>query len=690
MGTRCVKLVSHVYDENTMTTTVSRPSARRIKHAPLLGFLLATLPAALVAQGLTPEQVVRLESVTSVAMSPDGEQVAYTLQKPRGETDSYGPAYVELWVVPAHGGNPRPIVRGPNRVSQPGWSPDGSTLSFAARLGRQPATQVYGMPAGGGDPRMLTHSPIGVLSYSWSPTGEAIAHTAREAVPEHVTARRERGDDAIVAGENERHVRLWIETLDSGERRALTAADRTVWNFAWAPDARRLAVQTTASPAIDDSYMFRELATVDVTGGGLERVVETPGKLETMAWSPDGSKRAFVGAASTNDPLAQSVFVVSAEGGAARNRTSDYGGSVTWLNWADDRTLLFLANEGTRTTLNRLAVDEGAAQRVAGGGTEILSSVRFDANARTFAAVASTSSYPNEVHVGSIRDGAVERVTHHNAWLDGVQLAQQETIEWTHPDGTRIEGVLLHPVNEQPGVRYPLAILPHGGPEGISRDGWTTSALYPAQVLAARGYAVLMPNYRGSAGRGVAYAKADHRDLGGKEFEDVIAGIDHLAERGLVDPERVGSSGTSYGGYFSAWAGTRHASRFKAAITFAGISNWASFTGTTDIPYEMSLVHWDLWWFDNPALAWDRSPLAHVNEGNSPTLVAHGAADERVHPEQSQELYQTLKIHGVPTGLVVYPREPHGLRERAHQLDFMNRVIEWLDRYVKNATPTTE
>lgn len=675
-----------------MKASASRSSARRIKRAFLLGFLLVAVPAVIVAQGLTPEQVVRLESVTSVAMSPDGEQVAYTLQKLRGENDSYGPAYVELWVVPARGGSPRPIVRGPNRVSQPSWSPDGRTLSFAARLGRRPATQVYGIPARGGDPRVLTHSRTGVLSYAWSPTGDALAYTEREPVPEEVTARQERGDDAIVAGENQRHVRLWIETLDTGERRAVTPVRRTVWNFAWSPDARRLAVQTTASPAIDDSYMFRELATVHVTGGGLERLVETPGKLEAMAWSPDGSRLAFVGAVSTNDPLAQSVFIVPAEGGAAQNRTNDYGGSVTGLSWADDGTLLFLANEGTRTTLNRLAVDQGAgaAQRVAGGGPEILSSVRLDANAHIFAAVASTSSYPSEVHVGSIRDGALERVTRHNTWLDEVQLAQQETVEWTHPDGTRIEGVLLHPLNEQPGVRYPLAVLPHGGPEGISRDGWTTSALYPAQVLAARGYAVLMPNYRGSAGRGVGFSKGDHRDLGGKEFEDVIAGIDHLAERGLVDPERVGSSGTSYGGYFSAWAGTRHADRFKAAITFAGISNWASFTGTTDIPYEMSLVHWDLWWFDDPELAWDRSPLAHVSKDNSPTLVAHGAADERVHPEQSQELYQTLKILGVPTGLIVYPREPHGLRERAHQLDFMTRVIEWFDRYVKNAATTTE
>ncbi len=481
-----------------MRAPTCRFSAQRVNRALLLVILLATFPAVLAAQGLTPEQVVNLESVTSVAMSPDGEQVAFTLQKPRGENDAYGPSYVELWVIPAGGGNARPIVRGPNRVSQPIWSPDGATLSFAARLGRRSATQVYGIPARGGNPRVLTHSPNGVLSYAWSSTGEAIAYTEREPVPDEVAARRARGDDAIVAGENQRHVRLWIEMLDSEERRAITPADRTVWDFAWAPDGRRLAVQTTATPAIDDSYMFRELATVNAAGGGLERVVETPGKLGNMAWSPDGTKLAFVGAVSTNDPLAQSVFVVSAQGEAV-NRTPNFGGSVTWLSWVDDQAVVFLANEGTKTTLNRVGSVQAAVQRVGGGGPEIISSVRFDANTRTFAAVASTSSHPNEVHVGSVSGGTVERITHHNARLEDVQLADQETIEWTHPDGTTIEGVLLHPVDEQPGVRYPLAILPHGGPEGISRDGWTTSALYPAQVLAARGYAVLMPNYRGTS-----------------------------------------------------------------------------------------------------------------------------------------------------------------------------------------------
>ncbi|MFQ6618777.1 MAG: alpha/beta hydrolase family protein, partial [Fidelibacterota bacterium] len=205
-------------------------------------------------------------------------------------------------------------------------------------------------------------------------------------------------------------------------------------------------------------------------------------------------------------------------------------------------------------------------------------------------------------------------------------------------------------------------------------------------LLAAEGYIVFMPNYRGSIGRGVNFSKGDHKDLGGREFQDVLEGIDYLVDQGFVDPERVGMGGGSYGGYFSALAATLYSERFAAAVVFAGISNWYSFTGTTDIPYEMSLVHWNLWTYDEPQLTWERSPLAHLDKARTPTLIVHGEKDLRVPVGQSRELYRGLEMKGVDTRLVIYPREPHGLREREHQLDFINRVMEWYDTYVKRET----
>jgi dipeptidyl aminopeptidase/acylaminoacyl peptidase len=264
-----------------------------------------------------------------------------------------------------------------------------------------------------------------------------------------------------------------------------------------------------------------------------------------------------------------------------------------------------------------------------------------------------------------------------------VRWARQEAIEWTGAEDWTIGGVLTYPLDYVEGQRYPLILQVHGGPEGISLDGWTTSATYPVDILAANGYMVLQPNYRGSAGRGVAFSKADHDDLGGTEYEDVLAGVDALIERGLVDGDRVGTGGWSYGGYFSAWAATRHSERFKAAVVAAGLTNWISFTGTTDIPEEMSIVHWNHYWWDNPQLHWERSPVAHINNAQTATLIAHGTADARVHPEQSIQLYTFLRMKGVPTELVLYPRQPHGLVDRAHQIDFAERVLGWFDKYVK-------
>jgi dipeptidyl aminopeptidase/acylaminoacyl peptidase len=212
-----------------------------------------------------------------------------------------------------------------------------------------------------------------------------------------------------------------------------------------------------------------------------------------------------------------------------------------------------------------------------------------------------------------------------------------------------------------------------------------TNSLYPAQVLAAQGYVVFMPNYRGSGGRGVAFSKGDHRDLGGREFDDVLDGIQALHVRGVADSTRVGISGTSYGGYFSAWAGTKHSGRFRLAMPFAGLSNWTSFTGTTDIPVEMSAVHWDLEPYEHPMLMWERSPVAHVGNAKTPMIIGQGLADERVHPEQMIQLYQALKLKGVTADLVLYPREPHGLLERQHQLDYMRRIIDAFNKYVRPA-----
>ena len=671
-----------------MRTHSTLPATRSLLFAVAAAAVLAP---ALHAQ-LRPEHVSALEAVTSVALSPDGRLAAYTLSRPRApeeDTVAGQRAFSELWVVPVAGGAPRVIIQRPSSAASPSWSPDGSQLGFVYR------SQVHVVPASGGEARAITNAPGGVIAFQWSPDGRSIAFTSRVAEPAAEAQRRRRGDDVMVSGEaylqwvsgalQPRPIQLFVQPVAGADARALTPDTLFVRDFVWAPDARTLALQITAAGDADADLMYRRLYTVNADGSAFRLLTPTEGKLGPMAWSPDGRQLAYLGPTSFNDPLAQSVFVVT-PGAAPRNLTPGYEGSALWLGWRDASTIRFIAAEGTKTALNTVPAAGGAITRVVGHGPEIFLSGSFSRDGSTFALVTNTAQHPNEVYAGTVRDRRLRRITNHNAFLAGMQLGRQETVTWQARDGMTIQGVLIRPVGAPEGARAPLAVLPHGGPEGISYDGWSTNALYPAQVLAGEGFAVFMPNYRGSGGRGVAFSKADHRDLGGREFDDVLDGIAHLHRIGAADSARVGISGTSYGGYFSAWAGTKNSGRFRLAMPFAGIANWMSFTGTTDIPVEMSVVHWDLWPYEHPLLMWERSPIAHTATANTPMIIGHGLADERVHPEQMIQLYQALRLKGVPVELVLYPREPHGLLERQHQLDYMRRIIQAFNRYVKPAS----
>ncbi|MCH8487178.1 MAG: S9 family peptidase [Candidatus Cyclonatronum sp.] len=637
------------------------------------------------APGLTAEDVVSVRTVSAAVMSPDGRHVAYTVTRPPLEDANQARSTVELFIIPEAGGEAVPVISYPLSASAPYWLPDGR-LAFTARLSEHSnQVQVYAVNASGENIQKLTDAATGVMQFAVSADGSTLIYRSRDAETAEQRQRRSLGFDMIVASDPPRAIRLFAQPLNTAESRALTPDGWLVQDFAVSPDGREAIVRKTTNPLADYDLMFSELHRVNLQTGEHSLLTETAGKLGRITYSPDGGQIAFLGAKVFSDPLAQRIFMVNRDGSNTRDITpDDYHGTIEWIGWKDNRSLWFTAVESTRTTLNEIAARGGSITRVAGGGAEIFSGISPDARGRTFAAAVNTSTHPGEAFTGTFRNGSFTRLTHHNSWLSERSLGRQETVRWYASDGLWMEGVLVYPVGYQEGVRYPLAVLPHGGPEGVDLDGWNTRALYPVHLLAANGYVVFMPNYRGSAGRGSWFTMANHRDLGGREFEDVLLGIDFLEEKGLIDPARVGMSGTSYGGYFSAWAGTRHSYRFAAAITFAGLSNWISFTGTTDIPVEMMHTHWDLSIFDNMGQYWDRSPVAHLQNAGTPTLVATGLADERVHPEQAIQLFNFLRLLDVPTDLVLYPRQPHGLLERAHQLDFMERVLDWFGTYLKD------
>ncbi len=630
---------------------------------------------------LTPEIVESLRSVAQAVISPDGTKVACVLSVPREPAEEPGPSHAEIWVISFEGGVARPYVAGAGRATSIAWSPDGSELAFLSDRGD--GTQVFAIPIEGGEARPLTSSTTSISTYRWSPDGGSIAYVASDPLGEEEQAAHDAGRDWRVVDWDYRHRRIHVVDLEGGEDRVVTPAEYTVWAFNWSPCGRYFVIAASDIPTTDASYMFKHICVVDIADGSRRLLCATEGKRGTPAWSPGGGAITWNGAVDLYDETMGSLFVVPAEGSEAVNLTPDYEGTVMSFSWLDDETIAYTALERQHTLLYLQSAAGGEPRRVTGVGP-IFTSADFSGDGLRFAVRASTATHPNELFVGEAGDWTLERLTDSNPALQDMRFGEQEIVSWTASDGLELEGVLIKPVGFRQGERYPLVAQIHGGPEGAYMDGWNTSYSRWSQMLAGRGYVVFQPNYRASIGRGVAFGKADHFDLGGREFQDVVDGIDHLIEIGMVDPDRVGIGGGSYGGYFSAIAATRFSDRFAASIVFAGITNWFSFQGTSDIPWENTLVHWEQKWYEHPSETWSGSPMAYIRDARTPTLIAHGERDLRVPLGQGWELYTGMRFVGCPVEFVIYPREPHGLRELAHRLDYAARAIAWFDRYLMN------
>jgi dipeptidyl aminopeptidase/acylaminoacyl peptidase len=301
------------------------------------------------------------------------------------------------------------------------------------------------------------------------------------------------------------------------------------------------------------------------------------------------------------------------------------------------------------------------------------------------AMVASTAKHPSEVYlINAETKGKPRRLTDSNPWLKTMQFAKQEVVKYKAKDGLELEGVLIRPLNEKPGQRYPLVLTVHGGPEAHYSNGWLTMYHSLGQVAAAKGMAVFYPNYRGSSGYGVEFSMKGQKDAAGKEFDDLIDGVDHLVKIGLVDDKKVGITGGSYGGYATAWGSTYYSHRFAAGVMFVGLSDLVSCAGTTDIAQEMTLVHHRKWLWEDWNYFLKASPIYHMDKHKTPLLILHGKNDPRVHPSQSMELYRHLKVRNqAPVRLVLYPGEGHGNRRAASKLDYNIRLLQWMEHYLK-------
>lgn len=653
--------------------------------SPLLAFIfLAAYAATTFAQEtFTPHHVAKIRTVAQIAISPDGSEVAYVLAVPRIPLqDEDGPAWTELHVVRTDGQS-RPYVTGAVNVAGVRWTPDGKGLAFLARRTGDATRSLYIVPRDGGEARKVLAHTTDLVAYEFSPDGKQVAFVARDAAPTDRADLVRKGFSQEIFEEGLLFQRLWVAPFDG--RAAGTAKVVNVPGHAtsitWNPAGTRLAVLYAPTATVDDDLMEKKVHVIDPAMGEPVTKFNNPGKIGQVAWSPDGTTIAMVSAADINDPSEGRLMVAPAAGGALRDLMPSYNAHVRAFSWKDANTLVYMADEGVTSALGEIRRDGTAARTMMPTGGPVVVAIDRAPNG-TVALLANTPAHPSEVYILDAT-GAPKRLTDSNPWLATMKMAKQEVLSFKARDGVTMEGILVRPLDEKPGQRYPLILTVHGGPEARDANGWVTSYSNAGQMGAAQGFAVFYPNYRGSTGKGVAFSKLGQGDPAGKEFDDLVDAVNHLVGIGLVDRAKVGITGGSYGGFASAWGATYLTEHFAAAVMFVGLSNNVSRVGTTDIPNEEFHVHalkrpWDDWPF-----MLQRSPITHVAKSKTPTLILHGTADPRVHPTQSLELYRHMKLHGKTVRLVWYPGEGHGNARAASRLDYSLRLMQWMTHYLK-------
>jgi dipeptidyl aminopeptidase/acylaminoacyl peptidase len=645
--------------------------------------LMTSFSAGADDSGLTLEDIVGLKSVSRAALSPNGDAVAYLLAVPRDlYKDDDGSSYSQLHVVDLEGVS-RPYFSGKVSVSDVAWATDGRSLFFVGKRDlKADFADIHRMPLDGGEAEVVYTARSAVKSLRPSPDGRTLAFLAKDPKPDIDKKLAEKGFRAQVYEEAETPLRVWLLDLDAGTAEPLELAGSAI-ALEWSPDGEHLAVRMAPTPLIDDEYMHSDLFVVSPENGKIRNQLGLKGKLGDFHWSPDGERIAWIGGEDMHDPSAGRLYVASARGGERTDLVPAYAGQVEDFWWQDADSVAWIGSRGVWSEQGRAWLADIRPAGPAPDSGVILRQVDARPGQPVAAAVAESPVHPPEVYL--LRPGsAPQRLTDSNPVLAERQLARQEVVRYTARDGLELEMVVVHPLDKPLFGAPPLVLIIHGGPEAHFSNGWMANYSRPAQALAAQGYIVALPNYRGSTGRGVEFSKLGQHDYAGAEFDDFVDAKTHLVEAGLADGERTGVTGGSYGGFASMWAASALTEHFAAAVAFVGISDQVSKFGTTDIPVEMYNVHSRSWPWENWQWMLERSPIYHAGKVKTPLLIMHGAEDPRVHPAQSMEMYRHVKVRTeTPVRLVYYPGEGHGNARTAGRYDYALRLVRWMDHFLK-------
>ncbi len=681
---------------------VGARAARRLSAALLV---VAALGPAAGAQSRRMElaDLGRLVRVADPQISPDGKSVAVVVSHANYAQNRYDASLV---LVDVATGVLRTALMERTGLASPRWSPRGDRIAFlataapAAGGGDARATaQLFTMLPTGDSVRQVTGAPRGVQQFAWRPDGGAFAYATADEPAPRGTEEGEQFNDAFEVGNDDYLVRaaptpthVWVVGAAGGDARRLTSGE---WSLPtvrppgsppsplnWSPDGSRLAFTRVPSPHSGD-FSRSAIQVLHVASGA----ITAPGggaRTEGFAlFSPDGRQLAYWYSRNGDAGYGRDAFVVPVQGGTPRNVTAGIDRNLARTFWsADGRSLLVGANDDRRVSLWQVPLDGAAPRKLDLDGVSPASSFWVDMTQGEHGAIAfvgTTPTRPAELYYMRDANATPRRLTNLNAHLAGLSLGRTESIDWTSPDGVKNNGTVTYPASFDPSRRYPLVLVIHGGPRTATLHTFSPQA----QLMAARGWIVFQPNYRGSDHLGNAYQRLIDNDAGEGPGRDVIAGIAALTKRGSIDTTRVAVSGWSYGGYMTSWLIGRYPGRWRAAVAGAPVTDWVDQYNLGDGNVGRARAFGGSPWVGNRREAYEaQSPMRYAPRIRTPTLVMHNVGDDRVTVTQGYKLWHALKDNNVPTQFIAYPINGHNAADPVRARDVQRRWIGWLARYL--------
>ncbi len=661
---------------------------------PLCALMLSVFAVSEAKRGVTPEDYFAFQFISDPRISPDGKTVAYvltTIDQKKNRRES------SVWLVPVDGSSaPRRLTAEGFRSSSPRWSPDGKTLAIlSTRNLDAPATetsrgQIFLLPMYGGEAIALTKLKNGAENFQWSPDGtrivavsstgprDNIAPADRKSDVRHYTHIHYKFNDTGWFDERRRH--LWVIDVADGKAKQIT--DGQDWDDTdpqWSPDGTRIAFVSDRTGKYYDDGQNTDVWVLPAAGGTLTKISDHEYEDESPRWSPDGKQILFTGKTERHQ-FARLYTASSAGGSASQLVIKDLDLIPTQLRWPAAKNAFFEVGIKGETHIYRVDFAAHNFSPVTSGARGVHA---FDANptAGKIVYLANDFRHLDDLYVANL-DGSGERqLTHLNGELwSQLDLQPVERVPYKSTDGRPIDGFFVKPLGWQEGKSYPMVLVIHGGPEGMFGVDW----YHEFQVYAAKGWAVFFCNPRGSTGYGEDFERGEINNWGGMDYQDIMSGVDAaLKKYPWIDSKSLGVTGGSYGGYMTNWI-VGHTDRFKAAVTLRSVSNFISDEGTRDGAYG----HEDYFkgiLFDNFDQYWSASPLKYASNVHTPTLILHSDMDFRVPIEQGEQWFRALQHYGVPSELVLFPRENHNLTrtgEPKHLVESLNWQVYWFDRYL--------